>query len=404
MKEKTLKYNFGFNILILIGLFAIPVTLIFDSKLNVIAIGILGVGVIWDYLKNYKFKVKQNLSKLDLLYLFSFFLIQVIGLIYSVNYEKGIKQLETKFAFFLLPLVFIFLFRKRHISKQLINSIIIIFGLSVIIIFYLYLIPSWIFSNSLIISDLNKSIPNELGHVYFSIYSLFSAYSFYIIYNDSDYKWHKNKFLLIGGILLFFIPFILTARVASFLALIFAGYIILFDKKNRVLFIIILSSIILAIAFLSIKFPNKIRRFENIFKGDKFYNPIYHRKNNIECAFDIFKNNPLFGVGIGSVQPLLNECYSNRQYWGLKHNFNSHNEYLEEMARHGIIGIFNIGFLFIFPIYLSIRRKDYLYLGFILIIMVSCVTENIFSRQIGVVFFSFFNTMLFLKLKFSKIK
>jgi O-antigen ligase len=398
MGKSILKYNFfGFNVLVLLGIFSIPVTLIFNIKLNVIAIILLSIGVIWHYFKSQKLNDKRMFSKLDLLYLFSFFMIQLIGLIYSTNFTKGIKEIETKFAFFIFPLLFILLFRGKRTPKKLIYFVILTLGISLIVTFYFYLIPNWFFYSDMTLNSLNGLIPNELAHVYFSLFGVFSFISFFYFYRNSKTK-NEKVMLFVGMILLFIIPVILTARVASFLSLLFLCLIIVFDKQNRMLFSTLFISFIIVFSVWGVTSPEKIKRFKNIFISDKVYNPIYHRKNNIECAFSIFLDNPLIGAGTGSVQELLNECYFERKYWGLKRRFNTHNEYLAELARHGVIGFFAIAFLFCFPLHIAFKERNYLYIGFLFIIMVSSLTENIFSRQVGVVFFSFFNTLFYFSL------
>lgn len=397
MEQNRLKFNKGIiNAIVLIALIGIPISLNLGLKINSFLIIALTIGVSLTYIETSNYNKDFKLSKIDVLYLTLFFLIQVVSLSYSSNIESGLKQIETKFALILIPLVLILLFKKRKISTNLIFLIIITFGISLIVIFYLYVIPSWIINSNIDVKSLNKLIPNKFGHVYFSMFSVFSYISFYHIYKKTENK--KFQFLMFCCItLLFLIPIVLTARNATFILLLATVFIVINDKKNRFKFVyLIVTSILITILF-AITFPSKVKRFSNIFNRSEFYNPIYHRKKNLVCAFEIFQDYPIKGVGTGSVQSLLNKCYKEKNYWGLKHNFNSHNEYLEEMARHGIIGVFNISFLFFYPVLISIKKRYYMYLSFSIIIIIASLTENILSRQIGVVFFAFFNTLFYLK-------
>ena len=397
MGPNNLKINNGIiDFIILLALVCIPVTLNLGLKTNTFFIILLTVGVFSLYLNRSLNNESFKVSKFDIFYLTLFYIIQVIGLTYSTDTEAGLKQIETKFALILFPIIFLFLFKKRNISKKLISSIIITFGLSLIFIFYLYTIPNWVFSSKYHLNSLNSMIPNEFGHVYFSMFSVFSFYSFYLYYKNTE-NIKARVWLLICMTLLFFIPIILTTRTATFTILVLTASIIMNDKKNRYKFLSIIGLSLFIVGFMAITSPNKVKRYSNIFKKSEFYNPIYHRKNNMICSFKIFQDNPIKGAGTGSVQPLLNKCYEEKQYWGLKHRYNSHNEILAEMARHGTIGLISIIFLFFYPVYRSFKKREYIYLYFSIIIIICSFTENIFSRQVGVVFYAFFNTLFYLK-------
>jgi O-antigen ligase len=113
-----------------------------------------------------------------------------------------------------------------------------------------------------------------------------------------------------------------------------------------------------------------------------------------ETALFIIKQNPLFGVGTGDIQTSFNQAYNQThsklsKEWRLK----CHNQYLAITVAFGFIGfIIFINYL-MFPA-LTLRKKLHdLYWPFILIILLSFLTEDTLESQAGLTFFGIFNTL-----------
>ena len=110
----------------------------------------------------------------------------------------------------------------------------------------------------------------------------------------------------------------------------------------------------------------------------------------------------MFGVGPQNVQKKLDECYSNYTYKNYddfnKVTYNTHNQYFDVFLKYGILGLL----LFFIFLFWGIKNKNPIYWFFLFLILFSMLTENIFNRQIGIVFFNFFNTLIFLSYLKSK--
>ncbi|MDQ4138889.1 MAG: hypothetical protein M3142_00040, partial [Bacteroidota bacterium] len=85
-----------------------------------------------------------------------------------------------------------------------------------------------------------------------------------------------------------------------------------------------------------------------------------------------------------------------KKFWGHLYNYNTHNEYLEEALRHGIIGLTLLMLAFLFPVVLSIKHRNFLYFLFLITFMIACLSEVFLNRQKGVIFYAFFNALLFM--------
>ncbi|MBO0320974.1 O-antigen ligase family protein [Muricauda sp. CAU 1633] len=161
--------------------------------------------------------------------------------------------------------------------------------------------------------------------------------------------------------------------------------------------------LLLTASFFSALFftPMLKSRFLQEFKVTKLAPPEGKRHNSINirvgiysCAAQIIKENSAFGVGIGDVQHELVRCYGqyNTDAYQLK-NYNSHSYYLNVLLFGGIIGFLLFISAFLFFVFVSFRNKDVLYISFLTLILIFMITENILSRNHGVLFFGLFNTI-----------
>nr|WP_146897885.1 O-antigen ligase family protein [Adhaeribacter aerolatus] len=158
--------------------------------------------------------------------------------------------------------------------------------------------------------------------------------------------------------------------------------------------------LILIIAFIGfsgvLSLPATRQKVTEILLLRGVHHPFTPRLIQWSCAFDILDANQawLQGVGTGDVKPLLQACYQDKKFWGHLYNYNLHNEFLEEMTRHGLVGLVLLLLTLTFPLVLAIKRTHLLYMYFLLIFTFACITESILNRQKGVIFYAFFNALL----------
>ena len=123
--------------------------------------------------------------------------------------------------------------------------------------------------------------------------------------------------------------------------------------------------------------------------GDKWNEPKQE-------AFDFIEKEAVsYGCEPKSVESVLTEyIYAND---AIDHKLNLHNQYLDTLYEVGIAGLLLLLALFITPI-LAMRRKrhfDVVCVCFILIIAFNSIFESILETQKGIIFFSFFNMLIF---------
>jgi O-antigen ligase len=114
-----------------------------------------------------------------------------------------------------------------------------------------------------------------------------------------------------------------------------------------------------------------------------------------KCAWDVVKLNPVWGVGTGDVQDNLQESYriNKFDFAYLYNSYNAHNQFLETMLALGVIGLLLLLCSFILPLQWAFKNQNGLYLIFIIFIAANCLTESLFERQKGIVFYAFFNAL-----------
>jgi O-antigen ligase len=120
-----------------------------------------------------------------------------------------------------------------------------------------------------------------------------------------------------------------------------------------------------------------------------------------QTGIDIFKQNPIMGVGTGDIlQAYKNEYAENDR--GLEKRFQniSHNQFLTIAVTLGIVGLMFFFVSVFYPFWLY--RSDMLYGVFTCLMLVSFMTDNTFDRQAGVTLFAFFNALLIVRRELSE--
>ena len=83
--------------------------------------------------------------------------------------------------------------------------------------------------------------------------------------------------------------------------------------------------------------------------------------------------------------------------YAIDKEINAHNMFLETIISVGIIGLALLLAYFIIPLVIWIKRKsfDMLYFSFLMIIAFNGLFESVNEGQVGIIFFCFFNSLLF---------
>lgn len=118
-----------------------------------------------------------------------------------------------------------------------------------------------------------------------------------------------------------------------------------------------------------------------------------------ETDIQLLKEHWLVGLGPAQLEAKLNTAFLAYSIYLKKSigSYNTHNELLNQWLCFGILGITYFFGLLFFHARKAIRQKNYLYISFIIIFFISCLTENVLSRQQGIIFFALISSVFFLK-------
>jgi len=356
----------------------IPLSLILPSQLN--SISIVLVSIYFFYL-GYKEKSIDytNLRSVD----FTYFLIIIYAFFVDVirGNELDTQRIVMTLSFLIFPLYSIF-----NISNKQKKQVLQIYAYSISILNFGLIIYTQI-RHYFKISWIDESFRWQLDHyvgVHPTYYSIFALFSIVIIIDNIK---SLNKVLLILAISINTLVIFLSGAKAIIIALVLIVIYIFITKlkgrgvsKRYILFF----SIILAFVIIGVFLTNDriVTLLEHLFNNT--YNRATGQRVTIyKSIIGSFNSDFTFwGNGISGGYSYIKEVTNL--------DLNSHNQILQVYMNSGIIGI-TAFIYYIYNIALRVKKqRSFIFLTFSFIVIFSSLFENIFDRQWGIVFISFF--------------
>lgn len=402
LKNSNLNYK-----LFSLSLILVILTLPFDIRLNGAMIALFTLLRIRDV--DFRKNLKSIFSNKLLWVFISYYLFEIIGLLYTENLNVGLNLIETQLSLIIFPIA---LTNNSHLNYNsyklslkyfvLACFLVTLFCLS-IALYRCFQIGELTFGYFYRENLLDK-IP--LHGVYFALYLIFSIniILFYLINNWS--KINLVKKLLSFFLSIYFLAFIIILApkmplIAFFFTLVLIFFFIILKYKKTFLallitFVLIFSGygIYISVPYIQIRFQELVNTPLLPAKGDNF-NSINLRVSQIECSIELISKKFLSGYGTGDVQDNLNQCYKSKSYSEelYNKNYNPHNQYFQALIGLGIMGLLCILTIICTGIVIAIKNNNYLYLIFLILISLCFLTETILNMQKGVSFFALFNSL-----------
>ena len=111
-----------------------------------------------------------------------------------------------------------------------------------------------------------------------------------------------------------------------------------------------------------------------------------------KASLYLIRQHPLFGVGTGDIPNAYQQAYRDLDsQLDEQHRYKAHNQYMSITVGFGIIGLLMFLFSLFYPVIKSKNKRNYMYLSFLLIILLSMLPEDTIETQAGATFFAFFN-------------
>ncbi len=333
------------------------------------------------------------------------FAIHILGLLYTTNFEYAIKDLKIKLPLLILPIIIASTKQLNWAElKYILYSLIVsVFASS------LYSLSIYITIDNENVDTL-RNISPIISHIRLSLIICVSFFAIVFIISKSDKKILSafNVILILVAIWFFVFIGILGAR-AGYLALLACGaviflYQIIAAKKWNYIIVLLVATIILPL--LMYKFVpsvnhriNEARNEVNHYKagGNPSGHSITQRFEYWKIAKHIIKNNPIIGVGTGDIDDEFKLYYATHDTPIKKEfQFRSHNQYFTILSTFGIIGFVLFMAAFILPYFKGIEKYSFLPTVFIIITLLSMLTEDTLETQAGATFVSYFFSVFLL--------
>jgi hypothetical protein len=133
--------------------------------------------------------------------------------------------------------------------------------------------------------------------------------------------------------------------------------------------------------------------------GDASGHSVTQRFEFWKAARGIIKENLIAGVGTGDMPQAYRKQYRIiTTQLDAKYRLRAHNQYLAITVAFGFIGLCYFLFALLAPIIITKKYRDFFYVTFFIIALLSMITEDTLETQAGATFFAFFNALfLFVK-------
>lgn len=382
-------------------------SLVFSYTINTVLLVVFTVLLAIDNFKKFEWGIfKNGFVLICLVYFFSIF----ISAIFSENQVLGLKFVERNVSFLFIPIVVSSLkikgstFNTRKMLGIYVSLITILALIALVVAFYknhmfnitqdqpFYKMKSWFFTYHYLAQNIKCTA------IYLSLYVGFSLILL-ILDLTRIHTIFPNKRLsikIIGIVFLSIILLLLSARTimaSTFLvAIILVGVKARRESKIPIFFLSLL--ITSFIGFQIIKNNDVLRlRVESILTKKEetkyFSGGLNSRVQQWKIIIaEVARDRIIFGFGVGDADQNYRRIYNKKGLkWAVENKFNAHSIYVESFFLMGLIGLISILTLLIFVFKEAIRQNNIAYVSFLFLVVMAGLTESLFNRQYGIVFF-----------------
>jgi O-antigen ligase len=365
----------------------VPLSLLGGIPLISYACGILFIIALLGAIKRKKYS-----SYPILLVFVAMYLVRIIGLIYSPDQHSGWKSLETELSFLLFPCIACLINLTKSDYKLILQGYCLLF---LIFIFFCFL--------SLGISFLafhltGYDLKNWAGPLlmwlpythpsYYAIMALFTVPIAGYLYFDAGRRKKIALWLILFCVYVGIFILCSGARIAilSYPTVILLCWGYYYRNKNKAERTLMALGVLIILLILGANFNRGL--------AERFVDPA--RLQMWKTAAYSIKERPFIGLGTGGVpSQLQSDEYAQKiGYEKALHYGSAHNQFLNEWMQYGLVGGSILFAGIIGLLYISVRKKDFLLLSFLVIEILFFTVETSFETARGVVFFMFWVSSL----------
>lgn len=383
------------------GILLLAITITLPMLINNIAIILNLVIVIVGLFQNKNIRL-NNIQ----ICLINLFVLSLISIFYSCNFNEGFKVLEKYLSFLVFPIIFSCVnFDNKEIQVIKYGFV---FSVITVLLFSLGMaIYNSIENESIyILNPENLVLENQFryhrlmtnANISATIFAMYIVFSVGIILydlclNKSSIRYNKSLVILI--ITLCFSLYLMSSFTAYLALGATLTSILFYIKLPKIYYLLIILPVVFALLIFNMKAKGldsdilKYNITDNI--HNKNWNSLNIRLAKWECAIEVIEDTFPIGTGVGCSQITLNNKYKEKGFEiGYNKKFSTHNQYLHYLVESGLLGfVAFIGLVFI-GIYQSYINQNYILNAIFTLLIVFSLTDSVLIVNKGIVFFSFF--------------
>lgn len=328
----------------------------------------------------------------QMLLAFFFFLFLFLSALFSTNSSYGFERILIK-----LPILVLLL--SAGIIDLAKDSIILIkrIFISIICLISMVLVLNYLthYETFNKLYEIGQVMPTPIHHIRYSILVLLAIHYLILDLTFSPIQFKLFSFLKLAGFL-FLIVFIHILGVRTSLVafyILFVFHFITFMKTIKIksyglLAGLAVSFVLIGILFLTPSVRLKIedtRKDILIYRTNAYSNhaSISKRIISFEAAISVWRDNKIFGCGIGDIKDNTDSFFRSRKN-EVDVPILPHNQFLFFMAATGLIGLFLFVMLFYYPFFSKEIINTKSFKGYFIIISLAFMTEPMLETQLGV--------------------
>ncbi|MBL0339782.1 MAG: O-antigen ligase family protein [Bacteroidetes bacterium] len=215
-------------------------------------------------------------------------------------------------------------------------------------------------------------------------------------------NWNQ-KFLFYSSIsIALLLQGILASRTPFMATMLGAFLLFFFHLKKKIYGLYVIAGMALITLTLAVFVPSFSSRFKEIsitntqLPTGSHENSFNIRTGIYKCSMELISDHWFWGVGPGNVQAMLNTCYNeiSKVVYENK-NYNTHNQFLDYWAGLGFLGPLSLILILLYNSYKNVKIKNYIVPALSVLFLIGLFTENLLTRQNGIVPFAYFISCYF---------
>ena len=325
------------------------------------------------------------------------FSVTLFSALISEDVDNGLAKVQLRLPYLLLPFVFVF---NKAITRRELYLLIYFFAIICAITAVGVLINySFFFERITESLATGKSVPTPSNHIRYSLFLAFTSLASFYIFMQGVFSRRENLLLLLIAVFMAVSLHILAVRSGLFLWYLGAAYLLFTEFYNRLdkRILTIMAIAMLIFPFAAYKFiPSLENRVNYMIYDLKLYSEgstrAYSdgdRLRSIVMGWELFKNNPVLGCGVGDIQVATEEIFKTK-YDDSVNVRQPHNQVVYFLASTGLLGALLSLSALLLPYFMNNRRERALLNLHGIVFLTSCTIEATIEGTNGICFHLFF--------------